>query len=331
MRTKWTIWARGVAVAAALWGTSAGVSAGAEKPWVEDRAPRAWHLFLRPKMKDAVSQWAYVQDLQRAGKARKAARQARVLREWWPLSAEAPEAQMFYARWLDGRNDREDAFDAYQVLLEEYGAQCDFGAVLETQLRLANGILAQRRCAWWGMKGFETPERAVPYYERIAEVAPEWPGTAEALFRKGQAQEKDDHWEEAIEAYFQTMNRFPESEYAADAAVGQARCHVSLADERPHDAQARELAVAACDLVLARWPNSPRRAWVEKSKERLLGRRKAAAWALAQYYDEILKNAEAAKIQYRTFAALYPDAPEAARAEARLAELEASGRKGDGK
>lgn len=327
MRTNWTSWLAGIAAAAALWaGTAA--SQGAEKPWVEDKPPREWHLFLRPKMKDAGAQWAYVQELQRAGKGRKAARQARALRAWWPRSAEAPEAQMLVARWRDGKGDWEGAFEAYQVLLEEYGTQCDFGAVLETQLRLANAILSERRCAWLGMKGFESPERAVPYYEQIAAVAPEWEGTAEALFRKGQAQEKDGKQEEAIESYFQTMNRFPESPFAADAAVGQARCHVTLADERPSDARARDLAVASCDLVLARWPNSPRRAWVEREKAKLLERRKAAAWQLALYYDEILKNAEAAKIHYREFAALYPEAPEAARAAARLAELQRTDGKG---
>lgn len=320
----------GAAVAAALWGAVPGAS-GADKAWVEDRPPREWHLFLRPKMKDPSGQWAHVLSLQGAGKERKAARQARALRAWWPRSAEAAEAQMLVARWLDGKGDWEGAFDAYEVLLEDYGTQCDFGAVLDTQLRLANAIAVQRHCAWLGLKGFEAPERAVPYYERIAAVAPEWEGTAEALFRKGQAQEKDDQWEEAIESYFQTMNRFPKSEFAADAGVGQARCHVALADERPHDARARELAVAACDLTLARWPNSPRRAWLEKAKGRLLERRKEAAWELAVYYDEILKNAEAAKIQYREFAALYPDAPERARAEARLAELEQAGKKGNGK
>jgi tetratricopeptide (TPR) repeat protein len=319
METRFKIWLVAAAgVAAMSWG---GAAVAAEKPYVEDKPPRGFHLFLRPKMKGPEAQWEYVQGLAQAGKAKKAARQAKALRLFWPRSAQAAEAQMFYARAMDARGDLEEAFDAYQLMLDEYGAQCDFGAVLEDQLRLANGILVRRRCAFLGMPGFETPEAAIPYYDQIAATAPEWEGTAEALFRTGQANEKEEKWEAAIEAYFKTLNRFPRSEFASDAAVAQARCHVAIAEETPNDERARDLAIAACDLVLTRWPNAPRAGDAERDKARLLVRKRKAAWQLAEYYDKILKNAEAARIHYREFAALYPDAPERQKAEARLAAL----------
>jgi len=292
-----------------------------EKPYVEDKPPRGWHLFLRPARGNAADQWEHVQSLAQAGKLRKAARQAKALRIWWPLAPEAPAAQMFYAREMDRRGKFEDAFDAYQLLLADYGAQCDFDAVLKEQLRLANAILVQRRCAFLGLPGFESPERAIPYYDQIAATAPEWSGTAEALFRKGLANERNHAWEDAIEAYFQAMNRFPESEFASDAAVAQARCQVAIADETPNDARSREIAIAACDLVRTRYPNAPRVGDAIRDRDRLLDRRRAAAWNLALYYDRILKDPEASRIHYREFAALYPDAPECADALARLAEL----------
>lgn len=296
-------------------------AAAGEKPYVQDKLPRGWHFFLHPKRDNAADQWEHVQSLAQAGKLKKAARQAKALRIWWPLSPEAPAAQMFYAREMDRRGKLEDAFDAYQLLLSDYGAQCDFDAVLADQLRLANAILVQRRCAFWGLPGFESPERAIPYYDQIAEIAPEWSGAAEALFRKGQANEREHNWEAAVEAYFQTMNRFPESEFAADAAVAQARCQVAVADETPNDARAREIAIAACDLVRTRYPNAPRVGDAIRDRDRLVERRRDAAWKLALYYDKTLKNPEAARIHYREFAALYPDAPECPVALARLAAL----------
>ena len=67
----------------------------------------------------------------------------------------------------------------------------------------------------------------------------------------------------------------------------------------------------------------------ENKLEALLAKRRAAAWTQAEYYDRILKNAEAARIRYREFVALYPDAPERKIAEARLAAL--GGGDGNGK
>lgn len=311
----------GLALAAVLAMAWGGVAVAAQKPYVEDKPPTGFHLFLRPKMKTPSAQWDHVLRLAQAGKEGKAARQAHALQVFWPLAPEAAEAQMFYARAMDGKGAYETAFDAYQLLLSDYGAQCDFEEVLSTQLRLANAILVQRHCAFLGLPGFETPARAVPYYEQIAETAPEWEGSAEALFRAGQANEKEEKWEDAIEAYFRAMNRFPKSAFAADAAVAQARCHVAIADETPNDGRARDLAIAACDLVLTRWPNAPRAGDAARDKARLLVRKRQAAWQLAEYYDKILKNAEAARIHYREFAALYPDAPESAKARARLAAL----------
>ena len=309
-------------VFAAFAGPGVSAAAAAEQPYVDDEPPYEWHLFLRPKKDDPASQWAWVQELEGLGKHRKAARQAHALREWWPLAPEAAPALLFYARSLETRGDLEGALEAYQLLLDEYATSCDFDAILATRLKLANELMIQRHCAFWGLPGFEAPARAIPYFQSIVDTAPEWQGAAEALFRIGQAHERENQWEEAIEAYFLAMNRFPESSFAADAAVAQARCHVAVADETPNDARARDLAIAACDLVLARYPSTPRRVAVEEDKLRLLERRREADWQLALYYDKTLKNPEAARIHYRQFVALHPDAPETPRAAARLAELE---------
>ena len=48
---------------------------------------------------------------------------------------------------------------------------------------------------------------------------------------------------------------------------------------------------------------------------------KAAAFARARYYDRILHKPESALLEYRSFVSLYPDAPQAAEARARIALL----------
>ena len=60
---------------------------------------------------------------------------------------------------------------------------------------------------------------------------------------------------------------------------------------------------------------------IEADLARLRERQTAAAFARARYYDRILHKPESALLEYRSFVSLYPDAPQAAEARARIALL----------
>ena len=137
----------------------------------------------------------------------------------------------------------------------------------------------------------------------------------------GAAHEQVYEYDEAIDAYFTALNRYPDSLFAAQAAHAQARCHVELADDAPNDARALAEAIAACTLFLQRQPDSAHAGEIEASLARLRERQAAAAFARARYYDRILHKPESALIEYRRFAALFPAAPQAAEARARIAQL----------
>ena len=294
----------------------------ASSPYVEDSPPVGFHLFCRPSRPNPAAQWAHVQNLARAGRASRAASQARALRLFWPYSPEAPLAQLFYARSLDDRNKFTDAFEAYHLLLSDYGSACDFDAILACQLRLAKSVFDARHAKFLFFPGFLAPEKSIPLFRQIIDVAPEGPGAPEAAYRIGLAHEQAFEFEKAIDAFFSAMTRFPASPFAVEAATGLVRCRVLLADDTPQDARARDAAIAACDFFLARYPAASNAASVAADRARLFDRRVQASYDLALYYDRQLHDPVAAAIRYREFLALYPNSPLAASARRRLDQLE---------
>lgn len=294
----------------------------ASAPYSENSPPVGFHPFCRPSRPTPAAQWAHVQNLARAGRTSRAASQARALRLFWPHSPEAPLAQLFYARALDNRNKFADAFEAYQLLLTDYGTACDFDAVLACQLRLAKAVFDARHAKFLFFPGFLAPEKSIPLFQQIIDVAPEGPGAPEAAYRIGLAHEQAYEFEKAIDAFFSAMTRFPGSPFAVEAATGLVRCRVYLADDTPQDARARDSAIAACDFFLARFPAASNAESVAADRARLFDRRIQASYDLALYYDRQLRDPVAAAIRYREFLALYPNSPLAVPARERLDQLE---------
>ncbi len=308
-----------------LWGalcTSAVEATAASKPYVETEPARGFHLFNRPKQKDAAAQWTYVRNLERRGKIKAACNQALALRIFWPYSAEAPAAQLLHARLLEQRKQLLASFDAYQYLVEHYVGHFEFDAAIEAQMYLAKTLMDQKKGKFLFLPGFTAPERAIPLFEKIVASAPEWRGAAEAYYLIGVAHDRIYEYTEAIDSFFTTMNRFPDSAFAERAAFDQAQCHIKLSHDAPHDKRAIDTAIAACDLYLQRYPASDHRTQIEKAIAKLRTQQIETAYKLALYYDRILHKPEAALIEYTEFVALFPNAPQTPAARARIAQLQ---------
>ena len=291
------------------------------KPYVETAPKRGFHLFLRPKKKDPASQWEYVQKLEAANKTRKAAKQALALRIFYANSPEAPQAQLLYARLLERRHHPREAFEAYEFLMEHYPGHFEFNEVIDRQMQIAKFFLERRKGKFLFLPGFAAPEDAIPLFEKIVASAPEGAPAAEAYYLTGVANERIYEYEKAIDAYFTTLNRFPQSEFAEPAAFAQAQCHIKISNESPHDKRALDTAHAACVLFLQRYPDSARRAAIQTELTRLRQLQIENAYALARYYDRILRKPAAAVIEYETFLVLYPDAEQVPAVRERLAQL----------
>ena len=319
--TRTTRWRRLPRWLLLLLALAAVAPASLARPYVESAPARGFHPFTRPKKKNAADQWAYVQTLHQAGKLRAASRQAYALRLYWPNSLEAPAAQLLHARLLEQRRHYLEAFDAYQHLVEQYPGRFEFNEVLERQLALAKTVMDLRKGKFLFLPGFLAPERAIPLLNKIVESAPEWHGAAEALYLVGSANQRIYEYEEAITAYFSTLNRFPGSPFAEKATYNQVQCHIQISKESPQDNRSIETAIAACDFFAQQFPRSGYREEIESTRANLRRQQAQNAFARARYYDKVLKNPVSAIIEYRTFLLQFPDSEFAPAARERVKAL----------
>ncbi len=300
------------------------VQARTRADYVETAPRRGFLLLTRPKKRNAADQWTYVQRLDREGRTRVAARQAHALRLFWPHSPEAPAAQILYARLMERRNRPQEAFKAYQHLVETYPGRFEFNDVIERQFDLAKTIMERRKGKVLFLPGFSAPERAIPLLEQIVANAPEWPAAAEVFYWIGYANERKYEYAAAIDAYLTVLNRFPQSEFAEKSALAQIRCYEQLLRDSPQDNRLLDTTMAACNFFLQRFPASEHRDDVLATRENLAERQSGLAYARARYYDRILRNPASALIEYRSALERFPAAREAPEARQRLAELERS-------
>jgi outer membrane protein assembly factor BamD (BamD/ComL family) len=291
---------------------------------VEEEKKHSWFSFSKPSKSNPSDQMDYAQDLLRAKKLRKAGKAFRSLAITWPSSAEAPLAQWAYARILDERGKMEDAFDAYQVLLDRHGGRFpEYQQVLTRQFEIAKSIMGKKRgVIIFG--GFEAPERAIPYFESVIRNGPRSPHAPEAQYLIGEAYESNYEYNLAVVAYSSTVHRYPLSAFAERASFGRARSLHTLSKTYPNNPQYIDEAWAGTMAFLRAYPGSENKAEAETMRDEILQRRAKNAFAIVEYYDKIARRPQVALESYRNFVQVYPNTKWTDTARQRITELEAT-------
>jgi len=295
-----------------------GVDVCRGQPYEEYGKKHSWFSFSRPAEKSPAAQLEHAQRLLDAGRYKKAQRAFYSLAITWPSSPEAPMAQWAYARILDQRGKKEDAFEAYQTLMTKYpGRFPDYDEILARQFEIAKALITQKRGRLF-FGGFEAPERAIPFLESVIKNGPRSVHAPEAQYFIGYAYEQNYEYEMAVVAYIAAQHRYPFSPFAEKAAFGRARSLYKLSTDRPNDQRALEEAWAGVMVFLRAFPQSEFAGEAEGMRDRLLTARARSAFNIARFYDKIARRPDAAKISYEQFIQLYPASPWTPKARERI-------------
>jgi outer membrane protein assembly factor BamD (BamD/ComL family) len=288
----------------------------------ETSKKHSWFSWNRPAKKNPFDQLKHAERLVKQGEYKKAAKALRALAITWPGSAEAPVAQWSLARVLDKTGKYEDAFEAYQKLFDHYpGLFPNYDEILNRQFEIAKTLMATRKGKFFIFPGFDAPERAIPFFEKVTRNGPRSTHAAEAQYLIGVAHEKNFDYDLAVVAYIATLHRYPESPFAELAAFGRARALHSIHKDYPNDQQALEDAWAGVMVFLRAYPQSDMAAEATAMRDTLLQRMMQNAFNLAEYYEKIAKKPKAAQLSYEQFLQHYPRSELAPVAKQRLDEL----------
>jgi outer membrane protein assembly factor BamD (BamD/ComL family) len=284
-----------------------------------DRKQSRW--WSRSKHDSAVRQFTYAQQLEEREEWKAAVKAYDVVVHKWHETAEAVLAQAALADVLVKMGKLDDAFSEYQYLFDHYPGAFDLDWAVAQQLAVAKAVLATHSDEGGLNALFNSPEVALPMFERIVQNAPRWAETPTVRFARGKLLEQLERYPEAVKAYETLEQRHPRSDEAAVAAYRKTVCLRTMADKSTRDEKLCRRALSVCEQYLARYRGAEHEETVRAQAALLRERLALMAYTRAQYYDSKARRPDAAQVAYESFLRDFPFSAKADAARARLAEL----------
>ena len=282
------------------------------------KVKRGTHWYRSPERATAAGQMKLGDDFRLGQRLRKAANAYQALVYACPDSPEAPVAQLKLAQVQEQRELLNKAFDEYQYLFDYYPGQFDYREVLGRQFKIANYLMTTRKGSFLFFPGFESPERAIPLYEKIIRNAPTWEYAATAQLNIGIIHELNDEGEEAVAAFEIVQNRYSDETILAQASFREAHSLFKIYRDRVNDENACNAARAALVQFIKSYPGHEKVGEARTYLKQLNDEQAKRAYEMARYYDEIAHRPKAALIAYEGFLAKYSSSELAAKARNRV-------------
>ena len=281
-----------------------------------------WHV---PAEDTPAAQLARARALESRGRFAAARHAFDALVHEWGAGAEAAEAQFAVARIRERERDYEEAFREYEYYLKYYASGnaaqgATYADVVARQYAIANEMRAELGRSIWG----PSEEVVASMYRHVVANAPDAPHAADAVFWEGWCYERSDEWLKAVTAYEKLPAKYPRSPRVPEAWYRAGLCRAEESDRHPNDERSLLNALEVLRAAVRMAPSRPEAPEATERIAELAARASAMAFERAAFYDRIRHNDEASVLAYRDFLRQHPNAPEAAEARARLAELGAS-------
>lgn len=268
-------------------------------------------LFKRAREETPAAQMAAARQAEAEKSLRRASRAYDALVRRWPHAPEAPAAQLKLAELNAARGKYSRAFDDYRYLIRYYPEHAALGEDLPRMLAFANHY-----------RGEGKDERALEMYIQVAELAPRWRGTAQALLQAGMLQVADKKWYDAVSTLERLGAGFPGTDEARTAAAQSAHVLHRISLRYAEDDSVQLRARAALAATLRDYPGHPERERLQEELDELDARRYQRHFDMAAFYDTPRYKPEAAATAYREFIRKFPLAPQAATARRRIEALD---------
>lgn len=293
----------------------------ASRPFTEEERTRR-PVFLRPAMDAPDEQLDYALRLREQGRFRRAQRQLRALVRTWPRSNEAVIAQKNLAQVLAERGKYRRSLEEFERLASDYPGRYPHSRVLEQLFEMAEELRTEpvSRLFFFPVN---QPERAVPFLEHIIQTGPRWERAAEAQLALAELQEELGERELAVLTYERLERRHPGTPEAVTAAFRRGYVLNEISERYPRHVDGMETAYIALGLAVQQHPRDPRAAEARQIMQKLQSRMAEAAYDKAVFYDQHMRNAQAAIVTFEQFLANFPTADQAPQARERLAILQA--------
>ena len=274
----------------------------------------AGFLFHRASKQPPTSQFAAAAALEDAGRRNEACKAYDRLVRSFPYSAAASQAQLRLGRLLENQGKYKKAYEEYLYMLYFYPENAPADSLLRQMYAIAN---------YYRTNGKES--RALDYFERLAQVAPQWKHTPEVLLQVGGVHFRNKDYYDAADAFDTITSNHPGTPESLAALAQHALVLYALSLKYPRDEAILIHAVAITTAALRDCPRDiPERPALAANLEDLKRRRSERYFEMAVFYDKPPYAPDTRAAAYRDYLRRFPKGPHSDLARTRLAALEAS-------
>jgi outer membrane protein assembly factor BamD (BamD/ComL family) len=240
----------------------------------------------------------------------------------WPLSDYAPKAQYLVARCYEQRKQDENAFNAYQTLLDKYPKSADVKDVQHRQFVIAVRFLHGQWFKLWGrIPFFPSMDKTAEMFAKLVSYGPYGDLGPPSQMNIGAARDKEKDYPLAVKAYELAADRYSDQPtVAADALYRAALSYNKQARKADYDQSVAGQAISAFTDFMALYPGDSRVAEAQRIIDQLKSVEALGNFRVAQYYEK-QKQWLGARMYYNEVVIKNPSSPLASQARQRIEVL----------
>jgi outer membrane protein assembly factor BamD len=240
----------------------------------------------------------------------------------WPLSDYAPHAQYLVGRCLEATSKDEMAFNAYQVIIEQYPKTAEYEDVLWRQYAIANRFLGGEWPKLWGYIPYPPSlDQPAGMFDKIVKNGPYSDAAPHAQLRIGATREKQKDYPAAVKAYEVAADRYQDQPViVADALYREGISYAKEAATAEYDQNTAAQAIAAFTDFITLYPDDRRASQAQRIIARLKTQQVQGNFEIARFYERSRKW-DGAVIYYNEVLQMDPNSRYAALARQRIDAL----------
>jgi outer membrane protein assembly factor BamD len=240
----------------------------------------------------------------------------------WPLSDYAPQAQYLVGRCLEEEKKDEQAFKAYEQLLQKYPKTSNYEEVVKRQYQIANRYLAGQWFKLWGyIPFFPSMDKTVQMYDKLIKNGPYSEVAPNAQMNIGAAREKQSDFPAAVKAYETAADKYHDrTKVAADALYSAGEAYLKQAKTAEYDQSIAGQAIATFTDFMTLYPADPRVPDIQKKIATLKTEQARGSLIVARFYES-KKQWDGALVYYNEVLVRDPQSKFAEEARKRIDEI----------
>jgi outer membrane assembly lipoprotein YfiO len=238
-------------------------------------------------------------------------------------SPQAPEAQYYLGRCYEEERDYYAAFLAYRKGIQIYPSTERFNEILERMYQMGNYFLSGKKRKIFGKFAIlPARDKAVEIFEGIIEDGPFSQYGELSQYKLGIAHLALGEYEQAVTAFEQLVDRYPESKLVDDARFQIAQASLKGTFRAGYDQHPTDQAIKQLDIFVQEYSSSDLLDEARKRIDSLKEQRAEHEFKVAQFYEK-RKRPESALVYYDGIASKYATTSWAAISLSRANEIRA--------